>query len=115
MGNNRVAIHNMKPAELKRRLAAGEDIVVIDVRQDWELEISKLDFAKQIVLTDLPLRADEIPQDKIVVFVCRSGGRSMQAAEFLAVQGWPEENLFNLDGGILRWAQDVDPSLPRIY
>ncbi|MBI5930789.1 MAG: hypothetical protein HY862_15875 [Chloroflexi bacterium] len=110
-----MAIQNMKPAELKRRLDAGEDIAVIDVRQDWELEISNLEFAKQIVLTDLPLRAGEIPQDKPVIFVCRSGGRSMQAAEFFAVQGWPEENLYNLDGGILRWARDVDPSLPKIY
>lgn len=110
-----MAIRNIPPTELKQRLDAGEDIIVIDVRQDWELEISKLDFAKQIVLIDLPLRSDEIPKDKLVVFVCRSGGRSMQAAEFLAMHGWHEEYLSNLDGGILRWARDVDPNLPIIY
>jgi rhodanese-related sulfurtransferase len=108
-------IQSIVPNDLKIRLDAGEDIAVIDVRQDWELEVSSLGFAKQIVLNELPVRADEIPQDKPVVFICRSGNRSMQAAQFFAVQGWPVENLYNLEGGILRWARDVDPSLPTNY
>jgi rhodanese-related sulfurtransferase len=108
-------IKSITPTELKARLDDGEDLLVVDVRLDWELQISKLDFATQIVLQDLPLRANEIPKDKPVVFICRSGGRSMQAAEFLAFYGWPEENLMNLEGGILRWARDVDQSLPLNY
>lgn len=108
-------VRNIRPRELKAWLDAGEDVVVIDVRQPEELEISSLDFARHIVLHELPDRLDEIPEDKTVVFICRSGGRSMHAAYFLANQGWDENKLVNLDGGILAWAQEVDPSLPKFY
>lgn len=108
-------IPEITPKELKERLDAGEDILVLDVREDWELNISQMEFAEHIVLYTLPQRADEIPRDKPVVFVCRSGGRSYQAAQFFAVNGWPAENMMNLEGGILRWAQDVDPDLPTFY
>lgn len=108
-------IKEMTPAELKKRLDAGEEIEVIDVREDWELMVSKLNFARQIVLHTLPDHVQEISKDKPVVFVCRSGARSMQAASFLAAYGWQAEKLFNLQGGILRWARDVDPTLPMFY
>jgi rhodanese-related sulfurtransferase len=108
-------ISSITPLELKARLDAGEDIVVIDVRNDFELDISSVDFAKQIVLQELPSRVDEVPDDKPVVFICRSGSRSMQAAMFMMGQGWDADNLINLEGGILAWARDVDPSLPTNY
>jgi len=108
-----MSIKTISPAELKARLDAGEDLFVLDVRMDWELAISQLDFAQQIVLDELPERMAEIPQDRPVVLVCRSGGRSMQACQFLAAQGWP--TLYNLEGGILEWARQVDPSLPTFY
>jgi adenylyltransferase/sulfurtransferase len=108
-----MSIQNIRPTELKTRLDAGEDLFVLDVRMDWELAISHLDFAKQIVLDELPERMTEIPQDRPVVVICRSGGRSMQACQFLEAQGWPD--LYNLEGGILEWARQVDPSLPTFY
>ena len=108
-----MAVENITPTELKAKLDAGEDLVVIDVRNQWELDISSVDFANHIVLNELPDRMDEVPEDKPVVLMCRSGGRSMQAANFLAANGY--ENLINLQGGILGWAQDVDPSLPQDY
>lgn len=108
-------IVNISPSDLKARLDAGEDILVIDVRNPFELEISSVDFAQHIVLDELPERLNEIPKDREVVLMCRSGGRSMQACKFLIAQGWPEENLINLEGGILAWAQEVDSSLPTYY
>ena len=109
-------IQEITPKRLQERLNNGEDIQVVDVREDWELDISSLDFAEQIVMSDIPRRAqNEIAKDKPVVFVCRSGGRSMQVAHFLAMNGWPRENMINLKGGILAWAKDVDPSLPEHY
>lgn len=109
-------IQNISPKDLQARLESGEDIVVIDVREDWEIEISSMEMAQQIVLFTIPDRAEnEIPKDKPVVFVCRSGGRSLQAAYYLADKGWDASLLYNLDGGILRWAQDVDPTLPTFY
>lgn len=107
---------SITPTQLKARLDAGDDIVVIDVRNDWELAITKLETAQHIVLHEIPARAAaEIPQDKDVVFMCRSGGRSMQAAFFLEQQGYDGDHLFNLEDGILGWARDVDPSLPQDY
>ena len=108
-------VANISPKDLKAKLDAGEDIIVIDVRNPFELDISQLEFAQHIVLDELPERSTEIPQDKPVVMVCRSGGRSMQACQFLANQGWDADKLLNLDGGILAWAHDVDPSLPTFY
>lgn len=106
---------SITPTQLKARLDANEDLVIIDVRNDWELNISKLEIARHIVLHEIPTRAREIPQDKDVIFLCRSGGRSMQAAFFLEQQGFDGSKLFNLEDGILGWARDVDPSLPRDY
>ena len=108
-------IQQITSTELKSRLDSGEELVVIDVRNEWELAKSKVPFAQHIVLHDIPSRMDEIPQDKTVVLMCRSGGRSMQAAMFLAQNGYDTSNLINLSDGILGWAKDVDPSLPRDY
>jgi rhodanese-related sulfurtransferase len=101
------------PLELKARLDAGEALQVIDVRNDWELAITSVPFAKHIVLDDLPQRLDEVAKGEPIVVMCRSGGRSMHAALFLEANGW--ENIINLEGGILGWARDVDPSLPTNY
>jgi sulfur-carrier protein adenylyltransferase/sulfurtransferase len=106
---------SITPTQLKARLDANDDLVIIDVRNDWELEITKLDVAEHIVLHEIPTRTTEIPRNKDVVFLCRSGGRSMQAAFFLEQQGFDGERLFNLEDGILGWARDVDPSLPPNY
>lgn len=106
-------IQSISPQQLKDRLEAGEVLNVIDVRMDWELDISRLDFAQQIVLDDLPDRLNEIPKDQPVVVFCRSGARSLQAGMFLSHQGWPE--VYNLEGGILAWARQIDPSLPTDY
>ncbi|NJL94387.1 MAG: rhodanese-like domain-containing protein [Anaerolineae bacterium] len=108
-------IGSMTPQQLKQYLDAGDPVVVIDVRNPWELEISQMAFARLIVLDELPERMDEIPKDQMVVLVCRSGGRSQMAGDFLATQGWDPQRLFNLEGGILGWARDVDPSLPAFY
>lgn len=104
---------SITPRELKTRLDSGEAITVIDVREDWELEVSKVDFATHIPMNEIPGRMDEIPQDGPVVFLCRTGHRSARVAEYLASMGW--ENVMNLENGILGWAADVDPSLPGFY
>ena len=108
-------IQEITPHELKDRLDDGEDILVIDVREPWELEVSKVDFAEHMVMNTIPGRIDDIPDDKHVVFICRSGNRSYQVAMFLVQNGWDPEYLHNLDGGILAWARDIDPSLPTNY
>ncbi|MCI0709681.1 MAG: hypothetical protein L0154_05900 [Chloroflexi bacterium] len=108
-------IQDITPQELKEKLDNNEDIVVIDVRELWELDITKVDFAEHIVMNTIPQRLDDIPDDKPVVFICRTGSRSTQVALFLMQNGWDPEYLYNLDGGILAWARDIDPSLPTHY
>jgi adenylyltransferase/sulfurtransferase len=108
-------INEITPTELKARLDANVEILVIDVRQPWELEVSTVDFTTHIEMTQIPQHINEIPKDKPIVLMCRSGVRSMKVAEFLSRSGWPSENLLNLEGGILAWAQEIDPTLPENY
>lgn len=103
----------ISPKDLKARIDAGEPIHVIDVREDWELEVGKLDFAQHIPMDEIVDREDEIPKDRPVVFLCKVGNRSARVVDYFTSQGY--DNLLNLDGGILRWAAEIDPSLPRFY
>jgi len=99
------------PLEVKARLDRGDRLVLLDVREPHELEISQLPGAKLIPLGDLPRRVHELDSaDEIVVF-CKSGGRSARAVEFLRQAGF--RKVKNLRGGINLWAELVDPSLPR--
>ena len=76
---------------------------LIDVRTEAEVAQGVISGAVHIPLHLLPLRADDVPQDKPVVIYCRTGARSAQACAFMAAQGF--ENMHNLAGGILSWAR----------
>lgn len=108
-------IENITPQELKTLLDNGEVVEVIDVRMPWEVQISQVNFARHIVMNEIPARLDEIPGDRLVVLMCRSGARSQQVGGYLIQKGWNSSLLRNLDGGILRWARDIDPSLSNFY
>ena len=100
----------MRVEELKSLLDAGEPVVVLDVREPFELASSPYPFeVVAIPLGALPKRLAELPKDVPIVCACRSGGRSAQAAYFLRRMGW--EKAVNLDGGILAWSQRIDPSV----
>lgn len=101
----------VEPQELRRRLDAEEDWLVLDVREDWERAIVSLPGTLNIPLGELAARAGELPSERPVAVMCHSGGRSARAAEWLAAQG--RERVYNLAGGIDRWALEVDPSLAR--
>ena len=98
------------PTELQARLDAGDDVVVLDVREAWEVDLGALPRTLWIPLGELPDRLAEVPQDKDVVCVCHHGVRSAMAARLLAGQGHPRA--WNLSGGVDRWARDVDPAFP---
>lgn len=85
---------------------------LIDVRTEAEFAQGVIDGAMHIPLHLLPLRADDIPQDKPVVIYCRSGARSAQACAFMASRGY--DNMHNLAGGIMAWARSGNAlSQPR--
>jgi sulfur-carrier protein adenylyltransferase/sulfurtransferase len=96
--------------ELKQRMDAGDDVFVLDVREPYEYQIANLG-AKLIPQNDVPKRLDEIDRQREIVVHCRSGQRSQRIAEYLAQQGYPKVK--NLAGGILAWADEIDPKMQK--
>lgn len=112
LNTDKVDAWEITPLELRRRLDLGEPIVLVDVREPWEANIASLPGAVLIPLNELEYRAEEEldPMDDVVLF-CHHGVRSMEAALILWDHGY--EQVKSLAGGIDRWTQQVDPSLPR--
>jgi adenylyltransferase/sulfurtransferase len=102
-------IPEMSPGEFVRRRDAGEDLVLLDVREPYEVEIVSAPGALHIPMGQVPDRLGEIARDREVVVLCRSGGRSLRVAMFLKQQGY--SRVANLSGGILRWGEELDPSM----
>ncbi len=96
--------------ELKRRQDAGEDLFVLDVREPHEYQICNLS-GYLIPLNDLPKRVNELDSSREIVAHCRSGMRSAKAVEFLRQAGFSKVK--NLTGGILAWAEKIDPKMPK--
>jgi len=100
----------MQVEELKRRLDAGEDLFVLDVREPHEYQICNIG-GHLIPLGDLPKRVSELDSSREIVAHCRSGVRSARAVNFLQQAGF--KKVHNLAGGILAWADRVDPKMPK--
>ncbi len=96
--------------ELKRRLDAGEQIFLLDVREPVEYQIANIG-GYLIPLNQLPNRLKELDPSKEIIVHCRSGVRSANAVQFLEQQGF--KHVKNLIGGILQWSNIVDPSIPK--
>ena len=103
-------VPEIQPEELRRRLDAGEDIFVLDVREPHEYQICNLN-GHLIPLGDLPKRVNELDSSREIVAHCRSGVRSGKAVDFLRQAGF--RKVKNLAGGILAWADRVDPKMPK--
>jgi adenylyltransferase/sulfurtransferase len=96
--------------ELKRRLDAGEDIFVLDVREPYEYKIANIG-GTLIPQNDVPKRLAEIDRNREIVVQCRSGQRSQRIAEYLTQAGYA--NVKNLAGGILAWSDEIDPKIQK--
>ncbi len=97
--------------ELKERIDQGKKPFVLDVREPFERDICKLDDDKHISMREIQQRFQELDQKKEIVVYCRSGQRSHNVCLFLQKQGF--ENVCNLTGGILAWANEIDPTCPK--
>ncbi len=104
-------VEEISVEDLKQLRDRGEAIVLVDVREAREWAISDLPDSVKIPLGTLPESLDKLSRDDDIVVYCRSGARSGNAVQFLMQQGF--EKVRNLAGGINRWAQRIDPSLPR--
>jgi adenylyltransferase/sulfurtransferase len=107
---NKCAVPEISVEELKRRLDAKEDFILVDVREPHEYQICNLN-GKLIPLNDLPRRVSELDPAKETVVHCRSGQRSARAVNFLRQAGF--NKVTNLSGGILAWADRIDPNVPK--
>ena len=106
---NAMQTTDITPAEVAEKLKDGQDVVLIDVREPYEWGAGHVAEATHIPLAQVPARLEEIPRDREVVMICRSGGRSERARQFLAQNGYTRVK--NLVGGMQRWAREVDNSI----
>jgi molybdopterin/thiamine biosynthesis adenylyltransferase/rhodanese-related sulfurtransferase len=103
-------ISEIQVEELKRRLDAKDDLFVLDVREPHEYQICNIG-GHLIPLGDLPKRVNELDTSREIVAHCRSGVRSAKAVDFLQQAGF--KKVHNLAGGILAWADRIDPKMPK--
>lgn len=106
-------IRQILPADLKTKLDAGEQVVLVDVRQPEEYAICQLPGSQLIPLGELNLRASEVevPDGASLVVYCHHGVRSLSGAGMLAQAGHAE--VFSLAGGIDAWSRFIDPTVRR--
>jgi adenylyltransferase/sulfurtransferase len=105
-------MEEITPTELKQRLDNGDDLQIVDVREDYEVAIGTIPNSKHIRLADLLARMKEIDPNRETVVHCKMGGRSARAIEAMQRLGF-EGKLLNLKGGIIAWSNEVDPSVPK--
>ncbi len=97
--------------ELKAMLYSKKDFQLIDVREEYEFEICNLN-GQLIPMGDIQDNVEKISKDKPVVIHCRSGKRSGNVIQYLE-SNFGFTNLYNLEGGILAWADEIDNSMPK--
>lgn len=96
---------------LATRLATGDALILLDVREPWEFETAALPNAVLVPLSTLTQRALNMDPAAEYVVYCHHGGRSAMAVQWMRGQGF--SNVANLEGGIDGWSLDVDATVPR--
>lgn len=105
------AMNDITVQELKARIDAGTRPFILDVREPTEYQINRIEGSVLIPLGELPQRFRELDGSIEIVAQCKGGVRSAKAAAFLRQQGFT--NVRNLTGGIMAWAEQIDPSMPK--
>lgn len=108
---NEEAIPTMSAHELKRKMDGREPFELIDVRETFEYEIARIDGAKLIPLGEITERVSELQRERPIVIHCHSGRRSAEAVRLLQQRGFA--NVYNLEGGIDAWSDQIDPNVPK--
>jgi len=102
-------IEQLSVQELQQRLARGDALLILDVREAWEYALCALPNSTHIPLPSLPARLNELPKDAAIAVVCHHGVRSELAASFLERNGFTR--LYNVRGGVDAWARDIDSAM----
>jgi rhodanese-related sulfurtransferase len=104
-----MSIPEITPIEFVARRDHGENLTLLDVREDWELGVASVPDIVHIPMGQVADRVGELDRNKTVVVLCRSGRRSLEVAKFLQQNGF---NAINLAGGILAWSRELDATIP---
>ena len=105
-----MSVPEIRVEELKRRLDAGENLFLLDVRDEFEYEISNIG-GQLIPLAELSRRVHELDTNLNIVTVCKMGSRSAKAAQVLHKAGFA--HVWNMTGGIHAWSDRVDSSVQK--
>jgi len=106
-----VSDDQISPLALKQKLADGEDILILDVREPMEYQTAKIEGSVLIPLGELAARTNELDPKQEIITLCHHGMRSQAGLGILVSQGF--STVKNLTGGIDAYAQVADPSIPR--
>lgn len=101
----------MDPIDVKRKMDEGEPIIILDVREPYELEICRVQ-AMHIPMAEISSRVKELPSDQQLVVMCKSGQRASAVANLLTTD-FQLNNIWVLNGGILAWIEQVDQQLEQ--
>jgi len=104
-------VQTITPAELARRIARADELVLLDVREPHEIAICRIEGSLAMPMSEISARLSELDPDKPIVCICHHGIRSAHVAAALARMDFAA--VYNLAGGIDRWAVEVDPAMAR--
>ncbi len=102
-------IKEISVQSLNQKINNKENFLLIDVRENQELTISKISQAIHIPMNTIPDNLNHIKSTQPIIVMCKSGGRSAKVCEYLQSQGY--SNIYNLKGGIISWALEIDPNM----
>ena len=105
-----MTVSAIQAEELKRRLDAGDNLLLLDVRDEDEFEISNIG-GQLIPLDELLTRVQELDASREIIALCKMGTRSAKAVQVLRQAGFP--NVRSLTGGIHAWSDRVDPRVRK--
>lgn len=105
-----MSVPEIRVEELKQRLDAGENLFLLDVREEYEYEISNIG-GRLIPLAELPKRVHELDSNREIIALCKIGSRSAKAVQLLRQAGF--DKVRNLTGGIHAWSDRVDPRVRK--
>ena len=97
--------------ELKRKMENNGAFAIVDVREEFEYDIARIEGSKLIPLGELPERLDELQKDEEIILLCKSGTRSAHAAQLLRAAGFARA--YSLEGGVDAWADQIDPAMQK--
>lgn len=103
-------IEEISVQQLKEKMDKQESFILIDVREPHEFELCKIEGAILIPLGSLESELSQLDKSADYVIQCRLGGRSAKGVEMMKKKGF--ESVVNLAGGITKWAQEIEPSMP---